>query len=174
MRPDEGLGDGIDRLAALVHHAYLFWDAGALTVEFPLGRLAELREPGSDENEAQGPPYYAQVPQRRIWAEVVPGEPPEPMDGCFVYPIPESAALRVLGVFGLHPERLGFSVVEVTGPRPNALARVDGSAVFSPTLPGGAAAKLFSVAGEEELLDLAWRTHEVAIETSAEGTRWRA
>src|SRR6266850_8224439 len=42
MRPDEGLGEGIDRLAALVHHAYLYWDAGCLTVELPSDRLAEL------------------------------------------------------------------------------------------------------------------------------------
>jgi hypothetical protein len=176
MRPDEGLGEGIDRLAALVHHAYLFWDAGSLTLEISLDRLTELLEPRSnpDENEAQGPAYYAQVPERRVWAQVVPGEPHEPMDGCFVHPVPQSAELRVLGVFGIHPERLGFSVVEVTGARPNALARVDGSALFSPTLPGGAAAKLFSVAGEEELLDLAWRTHEVAAKASVEGAQWRA
>ena len=25
LRPDEGLGEGIDQLAALLHHSYLFW-----------------------------------------------------------------------------------------------------------------------------------------------------
>ena len=29
LRPEEGLGEGIDQLAALVHHAYLFWEAEA-------------------------------------------------------------------------------------------------------------------------------------------------
>jgi hypothetical protein len=176
MRPDEGLGEGIDRLAALVHHAYLFWDAGRLTVEFPLDRLAELlgARSGPDENGIQGPAYYAQLPERRIWAQVIPGEPHEPMDGCFVHGLPGSAELRVLGVFGIHPERAGFSVVEVIGPRPGALARLDGSDLFAPTLPGGAAAKLFSVAGEEELLDLGWRTHDVATHAAVEGARWRA
>jgi hypothetical protein len=175
MRPDEGLGEGIDRLAALVHHAYLFWDGGALTVEFPLEGLAERLESGANpgENEVQGPAYYAQVPERRIWAQVIPGEPHEPMDGCFVHYLPGSAELRVLGVFGIHPERAGFSVVEVTGPAPRALARLDGTDLFAPMLAGGAAAKLFSIAGEEELLELGWRSHQVATK-AAEGSRWRA
>ena len=174
LRPDEGLGEGIDRLAALVHHAYLFWDGGELAVEFPLDRLVEQPELDSkpDENGARRPAYYAQVPERRIWAQVVPGEPHEPMDGCFVHDLPESGELRVLGVFGIHPERTGFSVVEVTGPAPRALTRLDGSALFAPTLPGGAAAKLFSISGEEELLELGWRSHEVATRV-VQGSPWK-
>ena len=31
LRPDEGLGEGIDQLTALVHHAYLYWDSGSVT-----------------------------------------------------------------------------------------------------------------------------------------------
>jgi hypothetical protein len=96
------------------------------------------------------------------------------MDGYFVHNLPGSAELRVLGVFGIRPERAGFSVVEVTGPRPSALARLDGTDLFAPILPGGAAAKLFSVAGEEELLELGWRTRDVATEAAAEEARWRA
>ena len=176
MRPDEGLGEGIDRLAALVHHAYLFWDGGALTVEFPLERLAERLESGSkpNENEVLGPAYYAQVPERRIWAQVISGEPHEPMDGCFVHGVPGAAELRVLGVFGIHPERAGFSVVEVTGPPTRALARLDGTDLFAPILAGGAAARLLSIAGEEELLELGWRSHDLATKAAAEGSRWRA
>jgi hypothetical protein len=176
MRPDEGLGEGIDRLAALVHHAYLFWDGGALTVEFPSDRLTELLGPRSnpDENAPPGSAFYAQLPERRIWAQVVPGEPHEPMDGCFVHGLPESAELSMLGVFGIHPERVGFSVVEVTGPKPEALARLDGTDLFAPVLPGGAAARLFSIAGEEELLELGWRTHNLATRAAVEEARWKA
>jgi hypothetical protein len=96
------------------------------------------------------------------------------MDGCFVHDLPGSGELRVLGVFGVHPERTGFSVVEVTGPAPRALTRVDGTDLFAPTLPGGAAAKLFSIAGEEELLELGWRSHDVASRAVVEGARWKA
>ncbi len=96
------------------------------------------------------------MPVHRIWAEVIAGQPPEPLDGCFVHVGPQGS-LRVLGVFGIHPERQGFSVVEATGERPLLLGRADGSDLFAPTLPGGKAAGLFSVTGEEELLELGWR-----------------
>jgi hypothetical protein len=163
LRPDEGLGEGIDRLAALVHHAYLFWDTGKVTLQFPVGGLAQPLpyRPAPDRNQTERAAYYAQVPERRIWAEVIAGEPHEPMDGCFVHERRDPDELRVLGVFGIHPERAGFSVVEVSGPRPGTLARPDGSELFAPVLPGGAAAQLFSLAGEEELLELGWRIHEL-------------
>jgi hypothetical protein len=83
------------------------------------------------------------------------------LDGWFQYHEPEAGLLRVLGVFGIHPDRPGFSVVEVSGRRPVGLARPDGSTVFSSTLPGGASAGLSSLAGEEELLELGWRVAEL-------------
>jgi hypothetical protein len=176
LRPAEGLGEGIDQLAALIHHAYLYWDGGAHDVEVSAERLPEwlAGDPTAPSNEPPEPPaYYARVPQRRIWAQVIPGEPHEPLDGCFVHPLPDSAGLRVLGVFGIHPERQGFSVVEVSGPRPDALAREDGSGLFTPVLPGGAAAGLFSLVGGEELLELGWRSRDLATAVSAEAPQWR-
>lgn len=174
LRPDEGLGEGIDQLAALVHHGYLFWEGGTVTVELPPERLPEiLAGPAETAYDPIQQAYFAQLPERRIWAQVIPGQAHEPLDGCFVHPLPDAAVLRVLGVFGVHPERPGFSVVEVSGRRPASLAREDGSPLFSPVLPGGAAAGLFSLAGEEELLDLGWRTRELAAGT-LETARWRA
>src|SRR3954452_2466595 len=157
LRPDEGLGEGIDQLAALIHHAYLFWAAGQRTVEISADQLPALLS--SDESVTPAgdlQPSYVQLPLRRVWAEVVPGEPPEPLDGCFLHQA-DTSNLRVLGVFGIHPDRPGFSVVEVTGPRPLNLARGDQSALFFPVLAGGARAGLFSVIGGEELLELGWR-----------------
>ena len=163
LRPEEGLGEGIDQLAALVHHAYLYWDAEERVIELTADHLTSLLRPSTsigDRGEVTSA-YYAQMPQHRIWAEVIPGHPPEPLDGCFVHSIPDGAALRVLGVFGIHPERVGFSVVEAVGPRPSALVRADGTELFAPTLTGGQAAGLFSITGEEELLDLGWRIQEL-------------
>jgi hypothetical protein len=162
LRPEQGLGEGIDQLAALLHHAYLYWDAGEVTYEVPLhvlaGTPAEPNEPGGD----SGAAYYAVMPEHRIWAEVIPGLPSEPLDGCFVHSAPDGG-MRVLGVFGIHRDREGFSVVEAAGPRPVGLARSDGSGLFEPTLPGGKAAGLFSISGMEELLELGWRVHESGV-----------
>ena len=175
LRPEEGLGEGIDRLAALVHHAYLYWEAEERVIDLAAEQLtALLRTPPVGEDLAEAPPAcYAQMPQHRIWAEVIPGHPPEPLDGCFVHSTPDGAARRVLGVFGIHPEREGFSVVEAVGPRPVTLARADGTELFAPTLTGGKAAGLFSITGEEELLDLGWRIQELGAggwERRAEGS----
>jgi hypothetical protein len=175
LRPDEGLGEGIDQLAALVHHAYLFWASGRQTIEVPAEEVPTLL--GGDLRVGtigeEHEPCYVQLPLRRIWASVVPGEPPEPLDGCFIHPADDSA-LRVLGVFGVHPDRPGFSVVEVAGPRPARLLRNDGTPPFSPTLSGGARAGLYSVAGEEELLELGWRLERIGVLGSATTSQLQA
>src|SRR3954471_14028103 len=71
LRPEEGLGEGIDQLAALVHHGYLFWAAGSPSVELPGEHLADLlATPPPDLGGTEEPPaYYVQLPERRIWAE---------------------------------------------------------------------------------------------------------
>lgn len=158
FRPEEGLGEGIDQLAALIHHAYLFWSAGERAIEISTEKLTDLLSTEQPDVASDAPPAsYAQFPERRVWAEVIPGRPHEPLDGCFVHTSTDTASLRVLGVFGVHPDREGFSVVEASGDRPGALARKDGTPLFAPVLLGGAAARLFSLTGEEELLELGWR-----------------
>jgi hypothetical protein len=116
LRPTEGVGEAIDQLVAFVHHAYLFWDAGqqyttvlAEQVETFLGSTP----PVSDSEITS--PFYVQLPERRVWGEVLQGEPHEPLDGAFVHHDPVGG-LRVLGVFGMNRERDGFSVVEAAGP----------------------------------------------------------
>lgn len=163
LRPDEGVGEAIDQLVALVHHAYLFWAAGTPVLELGQPALAELLASASDDGDAEDvpPAYYAQLAELRVWAEVVEKHPFEPLDGCFVHTAP-GGELRVLGVFGIQPERQGFSVVEAIGRRPLALARVDGKPLFAPLLEGGSDAGLYSIAGEEELLELGWRTRAAA------------
>ncbi len=159
LRPDEGLGEGISELAALLHHAFLFW-AGGCRIAAPDRKAVELE---LDTAGDRGPPdgaRYVQLPPRLLWAEAVAGVPAEPLDGFFVHPLPDG--LRALGVFGLHPGRPGFTVAEVEGPRPGELVRPDGTALFSPVLAGGDAAGLRSLTGGEEFLELAWRLGAVA------------
>ncbi|HEU5041813.1 MAG TPA: hypothetical protein VFT84_13365, partial [Gemmatimonadales bacterium] len=161
------------QLAALLHHAYLFWEAGCPVVVIDEAALVELlAPPASSPDPAEGPrAFYAEFPERRIWATVMEGEPPEPLEGCFVHsPAPE--ALRTLGVFGLRPDRLGFSVVEAGGGRPGALARLDGTPLFAPAMAGGAAARLHSLVGAEELLELGWRSWQLAGAGPTGAGRW--
>ena len=163
LRPAEGVGEGMDQLSALLHHAYLFWAAGMPVVEIDAESMRELLHSPAAPGEPADVPraFYAEFPERRIWAEVMAGEPQEPLDGCFVQSAGDDE-VRTLGVFGLRPERLGFSVVEVAGSRPVALERPDGAPLFSPAMPGGAAARLHSLVGAEELLELGWRTRQLA------------
>jgi hypothetical protein len=166
LRSDEGVGEAMDQLAALLHHAYVLWDTGNLTLAISREQLAELAAQPSaiPAGPREAPrPYYAQFPERGIWAQVVPGTPAEPLDGCFIHLTPQGE-LRVLGVFGFRPERMGFSVVEAAGIRPEGLRRRDGSPLFSSTLSGGAAAGVYSLTGSEELLELGWRTRTFQAE----------
>lgn len=163
MRPEEGLGEGMDQLVALAHHAYLYWLGGELAFSISPARLDESVSEGSVELGEVSPAtaWYAQFPERKVWAEVIEGATHEPLDGCFVHPV-ESHRLRVLGVFGVRGDRDGFSVVETDGARTPHLQRTDGSALFAPVLPGAASAGLYAIAGSEELLELAWRTRPQA------------
>ncbi len=167
LRPEEGIGEGMDQLVALVHHAYLSWESGVLTLPISSERLSAILEaPAPPSPELLEPrAYYAQLLDRQVWARVIDDDPAEPMDGCFVYAAGED--LRVLGIFGLRPDREGFSAVEAAGPRPRGLERPDGTALFSPVLAGGQAAGLYSLVGAEELLELGWRTRALANEQSA-------
>jgi hypothetical protein len=158
LRPDEGAGEEIGQLAALVHQVYLFWTHGQRVLHFDPSDTERLLSPAAAAQVSPTPtPFYGQVAERRVWAEPMPGAPHEPLDGCFVHAIPGTPAFRVLGVFGLHPDRPGFTVVEAEGPRSEGLARSDGSALYASLLTGGAAAGLYSLAGAEELLELGFR-----------------
>lgn len=157
LRPEEGIGEGMDYLVALGHHAYLAWDAGSLTLSLASDLTDKLlgEQPPAQPDLADTPKaYYVQFIGHPIWAQVIADEAAEPLDGCFIHFAPDGS-LRVLGIFGLRPERLGFSAVETIGPRPAAPARPDGTPLFSSSLGAG---RLHSLVGSDELLELGWRT----------------
>src|SRR5260221_13649535 len=73
LRPDDGVGQGIEQLAGLVHHAYLFWDAQMPVATLPVDQLPAFLAPETMSGNARAPAaLYAQVPERRIWVSVVP------------------------------------------------------------------------------------------------------
>ena len=160
LRPDEGMGAAVHGLVALLHYSYLFWATGERVRAVSDAELAELvASSESDGVPTSQPPdratRYVQLPPLRVWATPVAGQPAEPLDGWF-----ETRAgdrLSLLAVFGLNPAREGLTAVELAGSRAAELRRGDGTPLFAPLLAGGGAAGLVSLAGEEELLELAWR-----------------
>lgn len=169
LRPDDGLGEGVEELVALAHAAFLFWQHGE--------RVATVSRPALDAvitgtgagSAGAGPrsAYYVALAPRRVWGTPVPGAPAEPLEGWFA--VTEGTRLTLVAVFGLLAGRPGFTVVQVSGPPPGDLRRDDGTAPFAPTLDGGASAGLWSVVGGEELCELGWRIHRRV--TTAGGLR---
>jgi hypothetical protein len=156
----EGAGESLDQHLSLLHHAYLFWLEGSWSFRLSRSRAEQiLRQEPSPPSEATSVPraYYIQFPERLVWAELEPGAPHEPLDGLFVRAWP-SGGYFVLGVFGMHPKREGFTVVEADGFPVESPVREDGSPLFSPVMAGGTSAQLASLVGQEELLELAART----------------
>lgn len=158
LRPEGGVGEGMDQLVALVHHAYLFWVGERRLLPIDRAGLETMLSASPAAVSSDDPlAWYLQLPERRVWGQVLEGPAHEPLDGAFVHHTPQGD-LRVLAVLGLHADRDGFTVVEATGARPARLTRPDDSVPFSSVLPGGAAAGLHSIVGAAELLELGWRS----------------
>jgi hypothetical protein len=174
LRPEEGLGEAMDQMVALVHHAYLAWASGNVTVSIGTAAAEELmsRTPAGGADGKDVSAFYAQLPERMVWASVIENQPPEPLDGLFVSRVP-GGDLRVLGIFGLRPDRSGFSAVEAAGGRAENLEREDGTPLFDPTLAGGTSAGLRSIVGEAELLELGWRTLGLASGVGSGEAPWK-
>ncbi len=162
--PEEGAGAAVIEHVALLHHAWLFWRDGArMTVLTRDEVRALVAAPPPGARGAGGAARYIQFPERLFWAELVPGSPHEPLDGLFIHQ-PGASELAVLGVFGFHQAREGFSVAAAKGSRPTIASRTGGGAPFAPVMAGGAEAGLHSLVGEDELLELAARARDALKE----------
>jgi hypothetical protein len=165
IRPDEGLGEAVEALVAFVHTAFFYWHHGERLVEVErdvLGQTIALGSRTATSEPSDTPTSYTQLPPLVVWGVPIAGGPTEPLDGWFLSR--PGGVLTVLAVFGLRPGREAMTTVEITGPRPPAsLARADGTPLFAPRVTGGAAAQLYSVEGEEELLELACRLEERVV-----------
>jgi hypothetical protein len=149
--PEDAPPESLHEFIAVLQHCYLFWSAGKRY------GVSESTGLPSDRPTAGPPdrPLYRQLPSHLYWGQLEPDAPHEPLDGFFIHAT--GSGIRALAIFGLHPDRPGFSVAEVTGQAPSPLLpRADGSAPFAPQMDGGANAGIRSVAGPDELLALAW------------------
>ena len=152
LRPDEGLGEGIDEFVALVHAAYRYWCDGEQTRQLDAEATLALCDPGmpGPPPSADGVVRYVRVAPRLIWGRLTDEASFEPLDGWFAVPVP--AGLRVVACLGVHPARPGVSVVAVEGAASTLRARADGTASFAPTMSGGDLAGLRAIATPQELL----------------------
>jgi hypothetical protein len=155
LRPEAGVGSGVETLVAFLHVAYLFWEGGAVVRMLSEVQLSGVLSDARTVRPSDRPTSYVQLPALRVWATPIAGQPPEPLDGWFV--TPDEDRLGLLAIFGLSPVRAGFTAVELAGPYPALRARADGTPLFASTLAGPAAAGLASLEDEAELLELAWR-----------------
>jgi hypothetical protein len=165
LMPEEGVGDAVRQHVTLLHHAWLYWAEGGWHLRLSAGRARRLlAEPGASGPVANAPrAFYVQFPERLIWSELEPGEPHEPLDGLFVRPWPDGGFF-VLGVFGLHPDRAGFTVAQAEGYPESPVEREPGTPLFSPAMAGGGPAGLHSIVGEGELVELAARALPLVAE----------
>lgn len=164
----EGSGaEAMETHVLLLHTAFLHWTSGGAV--YRISEQALQRAIGTRQitGELPQPALYLQLPELRVWGSPTPGAPPEPLDGMFVSRGDGPGSLSVLAVFGMRPDRPGFSAVGIEGradsdePAGNeievAAARADGSPPFGPMLAGGSSAGLHSVANAGELLLLTCR-----------------
>jgi hypothetical protein len=165
--PEDAGADALEAHVLLLHHAYLYW--AAQQPVYPISE-EDLRRAVAEQAVTTHPPHdaqYLQLPELRVWGSPNEASPPEPLDGMFVSKTRSAATIAVLAIFGMRPDRPGFSAVGLEGRADNedggaseieiAAAREDGSAPFGPRLAGGTAAGLYSVANAGELLLLTCR-----------------
>ena len=154
MVPTDAPGEAVTAYGALLHSIYCCWAR-----DWPLAAVGteQLRSALASPDPLSHPPTacYVQLPPRLVWGAPAPGSAHEPLDGIFLLVHGDRA--HVLAVLGFHELREGFTTMEGEMRLPAAAPapRADGSAPFSPVLPGGDLAKLLSVVDTHELAALA-------------------
>ena len=142
LRPEEGLGEGIDQLAALVHHAYLFWDAGEHGPSSSRLEQLLLSDSAAPRPTGRNPfAYYVQIPERRIWATVIAGRHPSPSTAVSSTRLGRLEASECWGYSGSIPSGRVSAWSRRPEPRRRLWAAPTGRSSSAPTLPGGKAAR---------------------------------
>lgn len=156
--PADAGADALEAHMLLLHHAFLHWAAGSRTWQVGEQTLAEAARSRTMTSHLPHPALYLQIPELRVWGTATEGGVPEPLDGMFVAETPAPGGVAVLGIFGMRPDRPGFSAVglEASG-EIEVGSRTDGTPVFSTVLTGGTKAGLYSLANPGELLLLTCR-----------------
>ena len=177
--PEDADADALEAHVLLLHHAYLHWAANGWVYRIGEPALQRATAGRRITSQLTRPALYLQLPELRVWGTPTEGGVPEPLDGMFVSETRRLEGISVLGIFGMRPDRPGFSAVGLEGRAdaddPSggeievAAARADGSAPFGPTLAGGTKAGLYSLANPAELLLLTCRLLALVPVTGEQG-----
>ena len=147
----------MDQLVALVHHAYLFWAEGALTIADRSRAAGGMLEHGATDGPSEGrpPPITPSSPSEDLGPGHRRTRRPSRWMDCFV----RVTATELLGAGHLRaaPRPAGFSVVEAPVRAPEAAHAPTAARSSLRRCPAAAAAGLYSLVGAEELLELGWR-----------------
>ncbi|HXV85633.1 MAG TPA: hypothetical protein VD793_02985 [Gemmatimonadales bacterium] len=147
----------MEEFGVLLYAAYHFWAAGRVTVDVSLESVE--RAAGGEDHTRELPTgaWYLRLPEHRMWAQIAPDAPHEPLDGVFLVSPPAAGDLTVVAVLGLRPDRPGFSQIAVTAAREDlaAAGAHRPGRLFAPVMEGGERAGFRSVTTEGELVYLA-------------------
>jgi hypothetical protein len=167
LAPDDAPPEAMEAYVRLVHHAYRHWAAGGVVFDTSDAVVARALGSGRLSSRPPHPAFYLRLPALRVWGSARPDAPPEPLDGVFVTETAAPGGIALLGVFGMHGERPGFSAVAVEGHADDdhatagevevPMQRADGTPLFAPQLEGGSQAAVHSVADAGEMLLLVCR-----------------
>lgn len=160
--PDDAEPEALEAYVRLLHHAYRHWVAGGWVYRVSDAALERATRDGPVSSHLAHQALYLQLPEHRVWRAPGADETPEPLDGMFVTETATPGTIAVLGISGMHRNRLGFSAVAVDGRAdpddPDGrellveIARADGTPAFAPLLEGGREAGVYSLANAGELL----------------------
>ena len=165
--PEDAGPDALEGHALLLHHAYRHWAQNGWV--YRISESALIRAVGEPRITTAVPhsALYLQLPELRVWGTPTSSGPAEPLDGVFVTETTVPGGIAVLGIYGMRPDRPGFSAIGVEGRADTddageseieiAAAREGGSPPFGPILAGGSSAGLHSLANPGELLLLVCR-----------------
>lgn len=164
--PEDASPEVLEAHIRLLHHAFCHWAAHGWVYSISEAALSRSFSQRTITDRLPRPAFYLQLPELRVWGKPTPDGQAEPLDGMFVTEwLPSGVA--VLAIFGMRPDRPGFSAVGLEGRADTddagtneievAAAREDGTPAFGPTLAGGTAAGLHSIANPGELLLLTCR-----------------
>ncbi len=155
--PEDADAVAVDHHLDILYHCFAFWEADCpvYALEAPAIRSLLGDQPGLAGWQPclAHPSCYIELPRTLFWAAVTENEPPEPAEGLFVKlgRGRRSSEAELLVVFGMRPDRPGFSVAGLTVDLQQARELEEPNA-FASDIPGADLAGLYFLSRPSEVV----------------------